>query len=178
MPSLAIVRLQWPGVLEEVGERSAWIFQTEDATQRAVVIRDRPAVLLLALPSLRHWVSGGTSAQEYEAAVSLARELLDVAEHRSVSAFRSLGNFLSNYDSLQVVVGMTAAILAAERCAALVARVHGGRRNRPSGRDGYPNDPTPASHGHGSTESFGATFNNMASYGNAIEEFLRSVSEW
>ena len=70
VPSLAIVRLQWPDVLEEVDERSA--FQTEDATQRAVAIRDRFAMLLLSLPSLRHWMSGGASAQEYEAAVSLA----------------------------------------------------------------------------------------------------------
>ena len=52
VPSLAIVRLQWPDVLEEVDERST--FPTEDATQRAVVIRDRFAVLLLSLPSLRH----------------------------------------------------------------------------------------------------------------------------
>ena len=133
-PSLAVVRLQWPDVLEEVDERST--FHTEDATQRAVVICDRFAVLLLALPSLRHWVSGGTSAQEYEAAVSLAQELLDLSENRCVSAFRSLDNFLSNYNSLRVVAGMTTAVSAAECCAALVARVHDERRNRPSGRDG------------------------------------------
>ena len=98
VPSLAITRLQWPDVLEEVDERST--FQTEDATQHAVVIRDRFAVLLLSLPSLRHWVSGGTSAQECEAAVSLAQELLDVAEHRSISAFRSLESFLASYNCM------------------------------------------------------------------------------
>ena len=139
-----------------------------------MVIRDRFAVLLLSLPSLRHWVLGGTSAQEYEAAVSLAQELLDVAEHQSISDFRSLETFLSNYDYLQVVVGMMAAVPAAERCAALVARVHDQRRNRPSGRDSNSNDPAPATHGHGSTEIVGAFFDNMASYGDVIEEFLRS----
>ena len=172
VPSLATVRLQWPDVLEEIDERS--VFQTEDATQRAVVIRDRFAVLLLSLLSLRHWVSGGTSAQEYEAAVSLVQELLDVAEHRSISAFRSLDLFLSNYDSLQVVVGMTASVSAAERCSALVARIRDERRNRPVGRDGGSSDPAPATHGGGSTESVGTIFNNMASYGDVIEEFLRS----
>ena len=173
MPSLAIVRLQWPDVLEEVDERSA--FQTEDATQRAVVIRDRFAVLLLSLPNLRHWVSGGTSAQEYEAAVSLAQELLNVAEHRSISAFRSLESFLLGYNSLQLVVGMAASVSAAERCTALVARVRDERRNRPAGREGGSSDPAPATHGGGSTESVGAIFNSMASYGDVIEEFLRSA---
>ena len=70
-------------------------FKQRINTQRAVVIRNRFAVLLLSLPNLRHWVSGGTSAQEYEAAASLAQELLDVADHRSISAFRSLESFLS-----------------------------------------------------------------------------------
>ena len=70
---------------------------------------------------------------------------------------------------------MTAAVSAAERCAALVARVRDERRNRPAGRDGNSNDPAPATHGHGSTESVGAIFNNMASYGDVIEEFLRSI---
>ena len=43
LPSMATVRLQWPDVLEEIDERSA--FQTEDPAKRAVVIRDRFAVL-------------------------------------------------------------------------------------------------------------------------------------
>ena len=173
-PTLALVRLQWPDVLEEVDERSA--FQTEEATQRAVVIRDRFTVLLLSLPNLRHWVSGGTSAQEYETSVSLARELLDVDEHRSISAFRSLESFLVGYNSLQLVAGMTVSVSAAERCSALVARVRDERRNRPSGRDGNSQDPAPAAHGHGgSIESVGTIFNNMASYGDVIEEYLRSA---
>ena len=120
-------------------------------------------------------MSGGTSAQEYEAAVSLAQELLGVAENRSISAFRSLKSFLSGYNALQLVVGMTASVSAAERCTALVARVRDERRNRPAGRDGGPNGPAPAAHGGGSTESAGAIFNNMASYGGVIEEFLRSA---
>ena len=170
--SLAIVRLQWPDVLEEVDERSA--FQTEDGTQRAVVIRNRFAVLLLSLPNLQHWVSGGTSAQEYEAAVSLAQELLEASDHRSISAFRSLESFLSGYSALQLVVGMTASVSAADRCTALVARIRDERRNRPAGRDGGSHDPAPVSQGGGSTESVGAIFNNLASYGDVIEEFLRS----
>ena len=141
MPSLALVRLQWSDVFEEVDDRST--FQTEDATQRAVVIRDRFAVFLLSLPSLRHWMSGGTSAQEYESAVSLAQELLDVSKHRPISAFRSLESFLSSYDSLQLVAGMTASVSASERCTALVARVRDERRNRPAGRDGNSNEPAP-----------------------------------
>ena len=69
---------------------------------------------------------------------------------------------------------MTASVSAAERCTALVARVRDERRNRPAGRDGGSNDPAPAAHGGGSTESVGAIFNNMASYDDVIEEFLRS----
>ena len=149
-------------------------FKQRINTQRAVVIRNRFAVLLLSLPNLRHWVSGGTSAQGYEATVSLAQALLDVAEHRSISAFRSLESFLSGYSALQLVVGMTSSVSAAERCTALVARVRDERRNRPADRDGGSNDPAPAAHGGGSTERVGAIFNNMASYGDVIEEFLRA----
>ena len=129
---------------------------------------------LLSLPNLRHWVSGGTSAQEYEAAVSLAEELLDASDHRSISAFRSLESFLSGYSALQLVVGMTASVSAADRYTALVARVRDERRNRPAGRDGGSHDPAPVAQGGGSTESVGAIFNNLASYGDVIEEFLRS----
>ena len=46
-PSLAIVRLQWPAVLEEVDERS--VFQTEDNTQRAVVYVARACRLACAI---------------------------------------------------------------------------------------------------------------------------------
>ena len=141
-----------------------------------MVIRNRFAVLLLSLPNLQHWVSGGTSAQEYEyeAAVSLAQELLDALDHRSLSAFRSLESFLSGYSALQLVVGMTASVSAADRCTARVARVRDERRNRPAGRDGGSHDPAPVAQGGGSTESVGAIFNNLASYGDVIEEFLRS----
>jgi hypothetical protein len=70
---------------------------------------------------------------------------------------------------------MTTLVPAAERCAALVARVIDERRNRPGGRDAPPADPSPSpSGGAGSTESVGAIFNNIASYGDVIEEFLRS----
>ena len=86
VPSLAIVRLQWPDVLEEVDERSA--FQTEDATQRAVVIRDRFAVLLLSLPSLQHRVSGAPRRKSMK---QLSRWLKSCSTSQSIGLSQRFG---------------------------------------------------------------------------------------
>lgn len=175
IPSLSIARLQWPDVLEEVDERNA--FQTEDAAKRAVVIRDRFSVLLLSMPHLKHWVSGGTVSQEYEAAIALAQELLQLSDNRSISAFRALDSFLAKYDSLKTVNGMTSSVPAFRRCAALISHILDERRNRPEGRHVASSDSsTSVSNASNSTESVGSIFNNLASYGDVIEEFLRSPS--
>ena len=75
-PELASVRLSWPDLLLDVDDRVA--FQTEDAALRAVVLRDRFPVLLLSCSALRHWVTGGSPASQFSAAVHLVEELLSL----------------------------------------------------------------------------------------------------
>ena len=112
-PELASVRLSWPDLLLDVDDRVA--FQTEDASLRAVALRDRFPVLLLSCSALRHWVAGGSAASQFSAAVHLVEELLSLPESRSLSAFHSLDSFLLGYNSLTSVTGMDSAASPSER---------------------------------------------------------------
>ena len=173
-PELASVRLSWPDLLLDVDDRVA--FQTEDAALRAVVLRDRFPVLLLSCSALRHWVTGGSPASQFSAAVHLVEELLSLPESRSLSAFRSLDSFLLEYNSMTSVTGMDSAASPAERCAALVAHITEERRNRSTGSSqSTPADaPAPSANAGASTESVGTIFNNLSAYGDVVENFLRS----
>ena len=174
-PELAVVRLQWTDVLGDIDKRVS--FQTEDAAQKAVVIRDRVHVMAYALNDVRHWVAGDSSAQEHTPAVSLIEELLDLSETRSLTAFRSLNTFLSDYNYLMSMVGTASENSATERCTALVAHAKSERRNRPFGGGvlASADPPSSGSESAGSGSSVGTTFTNITAYGDVIKTFLRSA---
>ena len=171
---LASVRLSWPDLLLDVGDRVA--FQAEDAARLAVVLRDRFPVFLLSCSALRHWVIGGSAVTQFSATVRLVDKLLSLPESRSLLAFRALDSFLLSYTSLTSVTGMDSAASPCERRAALVAHITEERRNRSAGSgQATPADaPAPKANASAATESVGTIFNNLSAYGDVVDNFLRS----
>jgi len=84
--------LNWPAALTDVDARAK--FQTEDVSKRSEILRDRFEVIMTHQKSTRQW--GATSSQQFSVALSLAEELLDLKEARSLTALRSLDTFLSS----------------------------------------------------------------------------------
>ena len=85
-PELEMALLNRPAALTDVNTRAK--FQTEDVSKRSEVLRDRFEVIMTHHKSARQWVTGATSSQQFSGALSLAEELLDPKEARSLTVAR------------------------------------------------------------------------------------------
>ena len=172
-PELEMALLSWPAALLDVDARAK--FQTEDVAKRSEVIRDRFEVIMLHHSSTRQWVNGATSSQQFSVALSLAEELLDLKEVRSLTALRSLDSFL--HARMELLTGDVMALLPPQRAAHIIGYVKSMKDSRPSGGASSSDGASSSSASGGqSSEQIGYIFKAGNAFSSHIEAFLVSKS--
>ena len=126
---LEMALLNWPAALTDVDARAK--FQTEDVSKRSEVLRDRFEVIMTHHKSTRQWMTGATSSQQFSVALSLAEELLDLKEARSLTALRSLDTFLSS--RMELLTSDVMALAPPQRAAHMIGYAKSAKGSRPFG---------------------------------------------
>ena len=127
-PELEMALLDWPAALTDVDARAK--FQTEDASKRSEVLRDRFEVVMTHHKPIRQGVTGATSSQQFSVALSLAEELLDLKGARSLTALRSLDTFLSS--RMELLTSGVMALMPPQRAAHTIGYVKSTKDSRSS----------------------------------------------
>ena len=105
----------------------------------------------------RQWVTGATSSQQFSVTLSLAEELLDLKEARSLTALRSLGTFLSS--RMELLTSDVMALAPPQRAAHIIGYVRSMKDSRPSGGSSSSDDVfSSASSGGKSSSQIGYIF--------------------
>ena len=165
--------LNWPVALTDVDTRAK--FQTEDVSKRYEVLRDRFEVIVTHHKPTRKWVTGATSSQQFSAALSLAEELLDLKEARSLTALRSLDTFLSS--RMELLTSDVMALAPPQRAAHIIGYVKSMKDSRPSGGSSSSDGVfLSASSGGQSSSQIGYIFKAGNAFSSQIEAFLVSKS--
>ena len=174
-PELEMALLNWPAALTDVDARAK--FQTEDVAKRSEVMHDRFEVIMPHHPTTRQWVTGATSSQQFSVALSLAEELVDLKEARSLTALRSLGTFLSS--RMELLTSGVMALPPPQRASHIIGYVKSMKDSRLSGGSSS-SDGVSSSSGSGgqSSEQIGYIFKAGKAFSSQIEAFLVSKSVW
>ena len=172
-PELEMALLDWPAALTDVDARAQ--FQTEDVSKRSAVLRDRVDVIMTHHSSTRQWVTGATSSQQFSVALSLAEELLDLKEPRSLTALRSLDTFLSS--RMELLTSDVMALSPPQRAAHIIGYVKTMKDSRPSGGSSSSDGGSSSSAAGGQSSSqVGYIFKAGNAFSAQIEAFLVSKS--
>ena len=172
-PELEMALLNWPAALTDVDARAQ--FQTEDVSKRSAVLRDRVDVIMTHHSSTRQWVTGATSSQQFSVALSLAEELLDLKEPRSLTALRSLDTFLSS--RMELLTSDVMALSPPQRAAHIIGYVKTMKDSRPSGGSSSSDGGSSSSAAGGQSSSqVGYIFKAGNAFSAQIEAFLVSKS--
>ena len=170
---LEMALLNWPAALTDVDARAQ--FQTEDVSKRSAVLRDRFEVIMTHHSSTRQWVTGATSSQQFSVALSLAEELLDLKEPRSLTALRSLDTFLSS--RMELLTSNVMALPPPQRAAHIIGYVKTMKDSRPSGGSSSSDGASSFSATGGQSSSqIGYIFKAGNAFSAQIEAFLVSKS--
>ena len=170
---LEMALLNWPAALTDVDARAQ--FQTEDVSKRSAVLRDRFEVIMTHHSSTRQWVTGATSSQQFSVALSLAEELLDLKEPRSLTALRSLDTFLSS--RMELLTSNVMALSPPQRASHIIGYVKTMKDSRPSGGSSSSDGASSFSATGGQSSSqIGYIFKAGNAFSAQIEAFLVSKS--
>ena len=163
--------LNWPAALTDVDARAK--FQTEDVSKRSEILRDRFEVIMTHQKSTRQW--GATSSQQFSVALSLAEELLDLKEARSLTALRSLDKFLSS--RMELLTSDVIALAPPQHAAHIIGYVKSMKDSRPSvGSSSSDGVFTAASSGEQSSSQIGYNFKAGNAFSSQTEACLVSKS--
>ena len=172
-PELEMALLNWPAALTDVDARAQ--FQTEDVAKRSAVLRDRFEIISTHHDSTRQWVKGATCSQQFSVALSLAEELLDLKEARSLTALRSLDTFLSS--RMELLTSDVMALPPPQRAAHIIGYVKTMKDSRPSGGSSSSSGASSSSAAGGQSSSqIGYIFKAGNAFSAQIEAFLVSKS--
>ena len=145
----------------------------QDAAKRPTVLRGRFEIITTHHNSTRQWVTDATSSQQFSVALSLAEELLDLKEARSLTALRSLDTFLSS--RMELLTSEVMALPPPQRAAHIIGYVKTMKDSRPSGGSSSSTGVSSSSAAGGqSSEQIGYIFKAGNAFSAQIEAFLVS----